>query len=70
MDRLSTLLIMESGKKYKNNNYISQNLMLFNLHFRDKLAQVKLSRYKEDLLFYLFYTNYGDAIQLAAANEL
>lgn len=44
--------------------------MLFILHFRDKLAQVKLSRYKEDLLFYLFYTNYGDAIQLAAANEL
>jgi len=44
--------------------------MLIILFLRDKLAQVKLSRYKEDLLFYLFYTNYGDAIQLAAANEL
>ncbi|XP_025420795.1 CCR4-NOT transcription complex subunit 2-like isoform X1 [Sipha flava] len=43
---------------------------IINHGIRDKLAQVKLSRYKEDLLFYLFYTNYGDAIQLAAANEL
>lgn len=45
-------------------------MLLFIACFRDKLAQVKLSRYKEDLLFYLFYTNYGDAIQLAVANEL
>ncbi|XP_050535723.1 CCR4-NOT transcription complex subunit 2-like isoform X2 [Daktulosphaira vitifoliae] len=43
---------------------------IINHGIRDKLAHIKLSRYKEDLLFYLFYTNYGDAIQLAAANEL
>lgn len=45
-------------------------MLMLIVYFRDKLAQVKLSRYKEDLLFYLFYTNYGDSIQLAVANEL
>lgn len=38
--------------------------------FRDKLAPVKLNRYKDDLLFYMFYTNVGDVLQLAAAAEL
>jgi CCR4-NOT transcription complex subunit 2 len=37
---------------------------------RDKLAPVKLNRYKDDLLFYMFYTNVGDVLQLAAAAEL
>nr|CAD7200682.1 unnamed protein product [Timema douglasi] len=37
---------------------------------REKLAPVKLNRYKEDLLFYMYYTNYGDVLQLAAAAEL
>ncbi len=41
---------------------------LFN--FRDKLAPVKLNRYKDDILFFLFYTNVGDVLQLAAAAEL
>lgn len=40
------------------------------LFCRDKLAPVKLNRYKDDLLFYMFYTNVGDVLQLAAAAEL
>nr|CAG4641697.1 EOG090X06CC [Eurycercus lamellatus] len=43
---------------------------LTNAVIRDKLAPVKLNRYQEDLLFYLFYTNVGDAMQLAASLEL
>jgi len=43
---------------------------LINSSIRDKLAQVKLNRYKEDLLFYMFYTNVGDILQVAAAAEL
>lgn len=38
--------------------------------FRDKLASMKLSRYKDDLLFYMFYNNVGDVLQIAAADEL
>jgi len=29
-----------------------------------------MKHYKDDLLFFLFYTNCGDVMQLAAANEL
>ncbi|XP_058794022.1 regulator of gene activity isoform X2 [Phymastichus coffea] len=43
---------------------------LINATIRDKLAPVKLNRYKDDLLFYMFYTNAGDVLQLAAAAEL
>ncbi|XP_075227875.1 CCR4-NOT transcription complex subunit regena [Lycorma delicatula] len=43
---------------------------LINHGIRDKLAQIKLCRYKDDVLFYMFYTNVGDILQLAAANEL
>ncbi|XP_078036579.1 CCR4-NOT transcription complex subunit regena isoform X2 [Augochlora pura] len=43
---------------------------LINAAIRDKLAPVKLNRYKEDVLFYMFYTNVGDVLQLAAAAEL
>lgn len=43
---------------------------LINHGIRDKLAQIKLTRYKDDLLFYMFYTNAGDVLQLAAAAEL
>lgn len=43
---------------------------LTNAVIRDKLAPVKLNRYQEDLLFYLFYTNASDAMQLAASLEL
>lgn len=38
--------------------------------FRDKLAAVKLNRYKDDLLFFMFYNNVGDVLQVAAATEL
>jgi len=37
---------------------------------REKMPSIKLSRYGEDLLFYLYYTNCGDILQLAAAAEL
>ncbi|XP_074661497.1 CCR4-NOT transcription complex subunit 2-like isoform X2 [Tubulanus polymorphus] len=43
---------------------------LTNIFIRDKLAPIKLNRYGEDLLFYLFYMNGGDVLQLAAAAEL
>jgi CCR4-NOT transcription complex subunit 2 len=43
---------------------------LINMSIRDKLAQMKLKQYKDDLLFFLFYTNVGDVMQIAAANEL
>ena len=35
-----------------------------------QLAPIKLNRYGEDLLFFLFYMNGGDVLQLAAAAEL
>ena len=34
------------------------------------MAPVKLNRYKDDILFYMFYTNVGDVLQMAAAAEL
>merc|ERR1719443_448368 len=43
---------------------------LTNTTIREKLAPVKLNRYKDDILFYMFYTNVGDVLQLAAAAEL
>ena len=64
----------------KNLSYFAQNIIsrehgcfytCNNLSFcRDKLAPVKLNRYKDDVLFYMFYTNVGDVLQLAAAAEL
>ncbi|KAK4885115.1 hypothetical protein RN001_001386 [Aquatica leii] len=43
---------------------------LVNSAIRDKLAAVKLNRYKDDLLFFMFYNNCGDVLQVAAALEL
>jgi len=43
---------------------------LVNSAIRDKLAAVKLNRYKDDLLFFMFYNNCGDVLQVAAATEL
>jgi len=43
---------------------------LTNIYIRDKLAPIKLNRYGEDLLFFLFYMNGGDVLQLASATEL
>lgn len=43
---------------------------VINTSIRDKLAPVKLNRYKDDLLFFLFYNNAGDVLQVAAAYEL
>nr|CAG4651825.1 EOG090X06CC [Triops cancriformis] len=43
---------------------------LTNSSIKEKLAPMKLNRYQEDLLFYLFYTYVGDVLQLAAAAEL
>ncbi|XP_046845670.1 CCR4-NOT transcription complex subunit 2-like [Xenia sp. Carnegie-2017] len=41
-----------------------------NSFIREKLSSFKLGRYGEDVLFYLYYTNEGDVLQLAAAAEL
>ncbi|XP_055384296.1 regulator of gene activity [Condylostylus longicornis] len=43
---------------------------LINASIRDKLSSLALKKYKDDLLFFLFYTNVGDVMQLAAAAEL
>lgn len=43
---------------------------LINGGIREKLAPIRLSRYKEDLLFYMFYCFVGDVVQIAAAAEL
>ncbi|KPJ10743.1 CCR4-NOT transcription complex subunit 2 [Papilio machaon] len=43
---------------------------LINGAIREKLAPLRLNRYKEDLLFYLFYCFVGDVLQIAAAAEL
>jgi len=43
---------------------------LTNIFIRDKLAPIKLNRYGEDLLFFLFYMNGGDVLQLMVAAEL
>ena len=40
------------------------------LVFRDTMAPIRLTRYKDEVLFYLFYTSVGDLLQLAAAAEL
>jgi len=37
---------------------------------REKLAPLKMNRYKDELLFYLFYTYTGDVLQILAAAEL
>merc|ERR1719383_1617022 len=43
---------------------------LTNTMIRDKLAPIKLSRYGDDLLFFLFYVFPGDVLQIATAAEL
>ena len=43
---------------------------LVNASIREKLPPIRPNRYKDDLLFYLFYTNPGDVLQIAAAAEL
>uniref|UniRef100_A0A1X7T5U7 NOT2/NOT3/NOT5 C-terminal domain-containing protein n=1 Tax=Amphimedon queenslandica TaxID=400682 RepID=A0A1X7T5U7_AMPQE len=43
---------------------------LIHSYIRDKLAPIRLSKYNEDLLFYLYYTSGGDLLQLLAAHEL
>lgn len=43
---------------------------LINVFIREKLAPIKLHKYGEDLLFYMFYSNPGDILQLAASSEL
>ncbi|CAG7829191.1 unnamed protein product [Allacma fusca] len=37
---------------------------------REKLTPLKIKNYKDDLLFYLFYSSTGDILQLLAAAEL
>lgn len=43
---------------------------LINNQIRDKLAPIKLGRYGDDTLFFLFYLFPNEMIQAAAANEL
>ena len=45
-------------------------ITVFVLRFREKLAQISLNRYGEDLLFHIFYMNAGDVLQIMAAREL
>lgn len=43
---------------------------IINCQIKDKLAPIELSRYSEDTLFFLFYMNGGDLMQLQAAAML
>ena len=43
---------------------------IINCQIKEKLAPIDLSRYSEDTLFYLFYMNGGDLMQLQAASIL
>ncbi|XP_065305042.1 CCR4-NOT transcription complex subunit 2-like isoform X5 [Dermacentor albipictus] len=43
---------------------------IINQSIRDKLAGIKLNRYGEDLLFFIFYMFGGDLLQLLSAAEL
>ncbi len=43
---------------------------IVNSQIKEKLPPIDISRYQEDLLFYLFYMNGGDFIQLQAAAAL
>lgn len=43
---------------------------IVNSQIKEKLAPIDLVRYQDDLLFYLFYTNGGDILQLQAASVL
>lgn len=43
---------------------------LANVYVRDKLAPIRLNRYMDDLLFFLFYVYGGDLLQVAVAAEL
>lgn len=43
---------------------------LIHPYIRDKLAPIQLKRYNEDLLFFLYYSNGGELLQLLATIEL
>lgn len=43
---------------------------IINFQIKDKLAPIDVTRYQEDTLFYLFYMNGGDLLQLQAAAVL
>lgn len=43
---------------------------IVNYQIKDKLAKIDIKRYSDDLLFYLFYMNGGDMLQLQAAAVL
>lgn len=43
---------------------------LVNMSIREKLSPFQLKKYKDDLLFFLFYTNVGDRMQVLVAEEL
>lgn len=43
---------------------------LVNAPIGKKMSKLSLDKYKDELLFFLFYTNVGDAMQLEAAAEL
>lgn len=43
---------------------------IINQSIREKLAGIKLNRYGEDLLFFIFYMFGGDVLQILSAAEL
>jgi len=43
---------------------------LTNAYIREKLSDIKFNKFGDDLLFYLFYCNPGDGLQMAASIEL
>lgn len=63
--------LINTAIRYITNYHTQYTIELIFIYiFRDKLATVKLNRYKDDLLFFMFYNNVGDVLQIAAASEL
>jgi CCR4-NOT transcription complex subunit 2 len=64
-------LILSALYRPQDIDYPVPSEYLINVSIRDKLAPMnKMKLYKDDLLFFLFYTNCGDVMQIAAAHEL
>lgn len=60
----------DSPSRPQDIDYAVPQEYLIHSYIRDKLAPIRLSKYNEDLLFYLYYTSGGDLLQLLAAHEL
>ncbi|KAK8780727.1 hypothetical protein V5799_017925 [Amblyomma americanum] len=61
---------VKRGIQTSKDDYHVPSEYIINQSIRDKLAGIKLNRYGEDLLFFIFYMFGGDLLQLLSAAEL